>query len=128
MHHQFDKFRRFFSESRFFNKLGNYAQTAGLKVVYSSLLLYYAYQRKETPSWAKRIIMGTLGYLVMPFDFLPDLSPIIGYTDDLGVLSFGLVTIAAFVNEEVKQKARQRLEKWFPSADEHLLNEVDEKL
>ena len=128
MHNQFDRFRRFFTEARFFEKLANYAQAAGLKVVYTSLLLFYAYQRRETPSWAKRIILGTLGYLVMPFDFLPDLSPIVGYTDDLGVLSFGLVTIAAFVNEEVKTKARNRLEKWFPTADETVLNEVDEKL
>ncbi len=128
MNSQFDKFRRYFTEARFFKKLGAYAQTAGVKVVYTSLLLFYAYRRKETPGWAKRIVLGSLGYLVMPLDFIPDLSPIIGYTDDMGVLSFGLVTIAAYVNKEVKEKAKARLGQWFPTVEAQLLEEVDQKL
>ena len=96
--------------------------------MYAALLMFYAYKRKDTPSWAKKIVIGILGYLISPIDFLPDLSPIIGYTDDLGVLSFGLVTIAAFVNEEVRKKARTQLGKWFPSVQEEDLKEVESKL
>ena len=43
-------------------------------------------------------------------------------------LSFGLVTIAAFVNEEVRKKARTQLGKWFPSVQEEDLKEVESKL
>jgi hypothetical protein len=43
---------------------------------------------RKRQAWAKNIILGTLGYLLAPFDAIPDLSPIIGYTDDIGVLSF----------------------------------------
>ena len=63
----------------------------GMKTCYSALLLFYAYRRSDTPSWAKNIVIGVLGYLIAPFDMLPDLTPIIGYTDDLGILGFGLV-------------------------------------
>ena len=99
-----------------------------MKTVYSALLLFYAYRRKETPTWAKSIVLGTLGYLISPFDALPDLTPIIGYTDDIGVLSFGLVTIACYINEGVRTNARKQLGKWFKDFQEEDLLEVDAKL
>ncbi len=123
-----DKFRRYFSESNFWDKLSRFAKAAGVRTVYTALLLYYAYQRKDTPSWAKRIVLGTLGYLVFPFDSLPDLTPFFGFTDDIGVLSFGLVTIAAYVNDEVRANARGRLGKWFSTIDEADIEAVEEKL
>jgi len=123
-----NKYRRFFSESGFWAKIGNYAKTAGVKTVYSALLLYYAYKRKETPAWAKRSVLGVLGYLIMPLDIIPDLSPIIGYTDDLGFLSMCLVIIAAFINDEVKGQAREKLGQWFPKVEEADLAEVDDKI
>lgn len=123
-----NRFRRFFSESAFWNKLTKYARAAGVKSVYTALLLYYAYQRKETPAWAKRSVLGVLGYLIMPLDMLPDLTPIIGYTDDLGFLSVCLVMIAAYINDDVRQQARAKLATWFPAADEAALREVEEKL
>ena len=124
----FKKYKKEYSESRFWKKLKKYAKTAGIKAVYSGLLLFYAYKRKETPNWAKHIVLGALGYLISPIDAIPDLSPIIGYTDDLGVLTFGLVTISAFVNKEVKENARKNLKKWFGKVDEGDLEEVEKVL
>lgn len=117
-----------FSEVKFWSLLKNSAKRLGTKTVYSALLLFYAYRRKDTPSWAKRVVIGTLGYLLAPLDAIPDLSPIIGFTDDLGILSFGLVAIASFINDEVKEKAKGHLNKWIPSFDENDLAEVDAKL
>jgi len=81
----------------------------GVKITYSALLLYYAYQRKDTPAWAKRVILGTLAYLLAPFDAIPDLTPFIGFTDDLSVLSFGLVTIACYIDDAVREKAKFKI-------------------
>jgi len=107
------KFVVFFSESGFWEKLRLYAKKIGIQAVYASLLLYFAFKRKETPRWAKNIVIGVLGYLISPLDFLPDLTPFIGYTDDLGLLSFGLVTIAAYINQTVRTNARNKLKEWF---------------
>lgn len=109
-------------------KITKYAKNAGLKVVYSVLLLYYAYRRKDTPSWAKRIITGTIAYFVAPLDAIPDLTPFLGFTDDLGVLGIGLVMVAAYINEEVRANARTNLKSWFGDFDEAELKEVDDKL
>lgn len=128
MKNPFAPYIKNFSENKLWKKLSKYARQIGLKSVYSILLLFYAYRRKDTPNWAKRIVLGVLGYLIMPLDAIPDLSPIIGYTDDLGMLSFGLVTIAAYVNEEVRNQAKKRLKDWFGDYDTQELKEVDEKL
>lgn len=124
----FKKYIKKFSEQKLWRRMKHYSKMAGIKTVYTVLLLYYAFRRKETPSWAKNIIIGTLGYLLSPIDAIPDLTPLIGYTDDVGVLTFGLVTIAAYVNEEVRQKAKKNLHKWFGDYDASDLAEVDAKL
>ncbi|WP_020537420.1 YkvA family protein [Lewinella cohaerens] len=122
------KYQRYFSDERFWAKLKSQARNAGVKIVYSALLLFYAYRRKETPFYARSIILGVLGYFLAPIDLIPDLTPILGYTDDLGVLAFGLVTIAAYINQDVRQKARGRLHQWFGDYNEAELKEVDDQL
>lgn len=117
-----------FSESGFWQKLQRFAKQAGIRTVYSALLLFYAYRRKDTPTWAKTIVLGTLGYFLSPIDAIPDLSPIIGYTDDIGWLSFGLVTIASYINQEVRERAKTRLKQWFGEYDPKELEAIDEKL
>ena len=89
--------------------------------------MWFAFKRKDTPAWAKKIILGVLAYFLAPIDMIPDLSPFIGFTDDLGVLSIGLVTIAAYINQEVRTNARTQLSKWFNEYDETELDEIDKK-
>lgn len=121
-------YRSYFSERKFWSKIKKMFSVASQKALYSALLLYYAFQQKETPLWAKNIILGTLGYLISPIDAIPDLTPILGYTDDLGVLAFGLVTVAAFVGEEARENAREKMKSWFGELDMEGLAEVDKKL
>ncbi|MCB0521608.1 MAG: DUF1232 domain-containing protein [Lewinellaceae bacterium] len=128
MENPFKKYSRHFSENRLLNKAQHYAREAGLKVVYSALLLYFAFTRKETPVYAKNIILGVLGYFISPIDAIPDLTPILGYTDDLGVLSFGLVTIACYINDDVRISARKKLKAWFGEFNLQELAEVDKQL
>ena len=122
------KYSVFFSESKFWNTVQSYAKKIGVQSVYSSLLLFYAFKRKETPTWAKNIIIGVLGYLIAPIDLIPDLTPFIGYTDDLGVLGIGLVAIASYVNDSVKLQAKTKLKVWFGNYDPSEIENIDQKL
>lgn len=94
----------------------------------AKLLLYYAYEREDTPRWAKRTILGVIGYLLMPLDAIPDLSPILDYTDDLTVLGAGLATVAIYINKEVKDQARAKLATWLPATDGKELDRLDRTL
>ena len=109
-------------------KVVNQLTKVGQKLAYTVFLLVFAFRRKETPGWAKHIIVGAIGYFLTPFDSIPDLTPILGYTDDLGVLSFGLVTIASYINDDVRIEARRTLKRLFGSVDFDSIEEVDEKL
>jgi len=103
-------------------------KTLGVKLTYSALLLYYAYDRKDTPQWARNIILGSLAYLISPIDAIPDLTPFLGFTDDIGVLSFGLVTIACYIDDTVRKNARMKVRKFFKVVDEEDLSEIDSRL
>jgi uncharacterized membrane protein YkvA (DUF1232 family) len=102
--------------------------TVGVKITYSAMLLFYAYNRSETPKWAKNIILGSLAYLLSPVDAIPDLTPLLGFTDDLGVLSFGLVTIACYIDENVRSTAKNKILSMYKNVDEEDLLEVDAQL
>ena len=97
-------------------------------LLYAALLMYYAFRRSDTPAWAKRIVMGAFVYLFSPVDAIPDLSPFIGYTDDLGVLMYGLVMIAAYISEDVRASARHTLSTWIGHTSESQLSKIDNLL
>jgi len=125
---EFNKYRKLFSKEKLAQKINKTFGTLGQKVIYSVLLLYYAYKHTDTPSWAKNIIVGALGYFLSPFDAIPDLSPFLGYTDDLGIMSFGLVAIACYINNEVRENAEKQLEKFFGEVDINVVAEVNKAL
>ena len=123
-----ERFKQGLEEIKFINLLKSIITKASVKTIYVGLLLFHAFHRKETPLWAKRMVLGTLAYLLAPIDAIPDLSPFIGFTDDFGLLMFGLVSIAGHVNQDVRVSARKQLEKWFGNVEDDDLLEVEEKL
>ncbi|GIW44315.1 MAG: hypothetical protein KatS3mg077_1597 [Candidatus Binatia bacterium] len=40
----------------------------------------------RVPWWAKAVLIGTLAYIGLPFDLLPDAVPVLGQVDDLLLL------------------------------------------
>ena len=129
MKETFEKYEKEFSESKLKEKLNRVAKLIGVKTTYPVLLLYYAYKKKETPAWAKKIITGVIGYFLMPFDLVPDfLLPIFGYTDDLSVLSFGVLALTAHIDKNVVQKSRDKLTDWFGEYDTTEADKLDKKV
>ncbi|WP_458421747.1 YkvA family protein, partial [Pseudomonas aeruginosa] len=39
-------------------------------------------------------LLGALAYFVLPFDFMPDMLPVLGFTDDAAVLATALRMVA----------------------------------
>jgi len=102
-----------YNEERYWDKLKNFAKTAGWEIVEKSLWLYYAAQKPETPMWAKTVIYSALGYFVLPTDLIPDMIPAVGFADDLGALTIAIASIAAYIDANVKIQAQQKLKDWF---------------
>jgi uncharacterized membrane protein YkvA (DUF1232 family) len=112
-----------FSAKDFTEKISKIAKRAGAKLVYAALILYYTLQSDKVSKTDKAIIIGALGYMISPLDVIPDAIPIAGLTDDLAVLVFVLRKVWGNVEPEIKEKAKERMTKWF---DEDEMNEIDE--
>lgn len=106
-----------YSESSFHQKISRYAKTAGREVVEKALWLFLAAQSPGTPRWARTAIYGALGYFILPLDAIPDFAPLVGYTDDLGVLAAALATVSMYITEDIKERSRQKVDKWFGPQD-----------
>jgi uncharacterized membrane protein YkvA (DUF1232 family) len=62
-----------------------------------------------TPSRVKLLVVGALAYFVMPFDAIPDILPIIGFTDDAAVIAATIAAIRVHMKDEHWEKAREFL-------------------
>ena len=102
-----------FSKDNLLLKLQHYGRDIGLTVLYNVLQLWYVLQKPEVPAKNKAVIMGALGYLITPLDFIPDLTPILGYNDDAAAILFALYRVRQYVDDEVKAQAKARLAKIF---------------
>ena len=111
-----------FTQNGFVEKISTIAKRAGAKLIYAALSLYYTLDSKQVPLKDKAIIIGALGYLISPLDVMPDAIPIVGLGDDLAVLIYVLKKVWGEVSEEVKEKAKAKLNQWF-DADE--IKEID---
>ena len=78
-----------------------------------ALLLYYAMQEEKAPAWAKATIAAALGYFIVPLDAIADLTPAVGYADDLGVLALAVAAVATYINEDVRKKTAEKMHDWF---------------
>lgn len=106
---------RWYSGIGLWKTLTKVALVAGEKSLLTALTLFYCLQDRETPPWAKGVIVGALGYLILPVDMIPDILPGIGYGDDWGALVAALGTVAAYIKDEHKSKASAQVTRLFGS-------------
>ena len=123
-----DEYAKYYSEESFWEKLKNYAKAAGVKVVYAVLLLYYAMKDSSVSLKTKLYITAALGYFILPTDAVADFLPVIGFTDDLGVLLFALKQVSSAITPAIKEFARNKIKEWFEQTDEKEMLELEEKI
>ena len=106
-------FSETYSEKNFWEKVQRHAAAIGRRILEGALVLYYALNDPDVPVYAKASIIAALGYLISPIDAIPDVIPIIGYSDDAGVITAVLALIKAYLKEEHRQRARAKVEELF---------------
>ncbi|WP_372774798.1 YkvA family protein [Mangrovibacterium sp.] len=121
-------YKKYFSEISFKEKLQQVAELAGAKVVYAALLLYYLMKDPLVPLTAKITITAALGYFILPTDAIPDLAPLVGFSDDLGVLIFALNQISDHITPEIKVKATQQLQRLFKNLSKKDIHDLEQKV
>ena len=107
------KYRPYYNKEALGSKLLSVARLAGKKAVYYVLLLYNVLQAATTSMGDKAKIIGALGYFIFPADLIPDVMPMVGYTDDLAALAWCVYSVAKNVTPEVKEKAAAQVRRLF---------------
>lgn len=105
-----------YSEAGFWTKVGKFAVAAGVDVIRKALVLYHCLQDPATPKWAKAKILGALGYFIVPLDAIPDLVPVVGFADDLGVLALAFAVVLIHIKPAHKKAAAKKIQELFGDA------------
>jgi len=82
---------------------------AGLPFAEDLLAAYYCAFDHATPMPVKASLVGALAYFVLPFDAMPDVFPLLGFTDDAAVLLTALRMVGAHMRPEHRDAARAAL-------------------
>lgn len=111
--HELSKYADNYSEENLLHKISKFGAHIGLELLYKVVQLWCVLLKPEVPAKEKALIMGALGYLIAPLDFVPDLTPVLGYSDDLVAITFALLKVQGYIDEEVDAKAKELLAKVF---------------
>jgi uncharacterized membrane protein YkvA (DUF1232 family) len=90
---------------------------AGLPFAEDLLAAYYCAFDKQTPRHVQVALLGAIAYFILPFDFVPDVLPMLGFTDDAAVLATAIRMVAANIRQEHRDAARAALKRAIETGD-----------
>ncbi len=93
----------------FWKKLKRVA--ARLPFVEDLLAAYYCAFDRQTPRHVQATLLGALAYFILPFDVVPDLMPVLGFTDDAAVLATAFRMVASHIKPEHRDAAHRVLKR-----------------
>ena len=82
---------------------------AALPFAEDLLAAYYCAFDRDTPRHVQAALIGALAYFVLPFDVIPDMLPVLGFTDDAAVLATALKLVSSHLRPEHRAAAKQTL-------------------
>ncbi len=75
------------------------------------LAAYYCAFDKQTPRHVQVTLLGAIAYFILPFDFIPDMMPVLGFTDDAAVLATAIRLVASHITPDHRDAARAALKR-----------------
>jgi uncharacterized membrane protein YkvA (DUF1232 family) len=100
---------------RFWRKLKRMA--ARLPFAEDLLAAYYCAFDKQTPRHVQASLLGAIAYFILPFDFVPDMLPMLGFTDDAAVLATAIKLVASHITPDHREAARAALQRGLGEAE-----------
>jgi uncharacterized membrane protein YkvA (DUF1232 family) len=70
---------------------------------------YYCALDPNTPGKAKAVLLGALAYFIMPMDAVPDFLALVGFSDDIAVLTLAIATVRSNLTEAHRIAARKSI-------------------
>ncbi|SMC76693.1 YkvA family protein [Rhizobium sp. RU36D] len=70
---------------------------------------FYCATDSQTPLRVRGVLLAALGYFVLPMDALPDIFAVIGFTDDIAVLTAAFALVNRHIHERHYEAADRAL-------------------
>ncbi len=81
------------------------------------LAAYYCAFDRETPRHVQVALLGAIAYFVLPFDFIPDMLPVLGFTDDAAVLATAIRMVSSHITPDHRAAAHAALTRGLDEAN-----------
>ncbi len=108
------KYGKYFTNKKFLNFASHVGKN--LAFLQQALVLYFCFQDEETPKYVKAVIVGALGYMILPVDLMPDAIVGLGWLDDIAVLGIAFKLANRYIKPYHEEKAKQ----WVPFGKDNI--------
>lgn len=93
------------SEASFRSAVKTAMTKIGRPATIHSMKVWFAANSPAMPVKYKTVLWASIAYLVSPIDLIPDVTPIVGFTDDVGVITAALAYAHLYITDEITEKA-----------------------
>ena len=73
------------------------------------LAAWFCARDPATPRRVRMTLLAALGYFVLPIDAIPDIMPLLGFTDDAAVIAAAIAAVAGSITVEHRERAKKAL-------------------
>lgn len=73
------------------------------------LAAWFCARDPATPRRVRLTLLAALGYFVLPVDAIPDIMPLLGFTDDAAVIAAAIAAVAGSITPEHRERARKAM-------------------
>jgi uncharacterized membrane protein YkvA (DUF1232 family) len=75
---------------------------------------YYCAMDPATPTKVRGMLLAALAYFILPFDLIPDMIPVLGFTDDAALLAAVITLVSSHITPTHRVAAARALGKELP--------------
>lgn len=106
-----------YSDKKFLTKIKRVGGKIGKEALQAAATLFVALKSPDMPNSSKLIVLGALGYFILPIDVITDFLPFVGLTDDIAVIMMALGKVYLSITDEMKYEAAVLADKWSGEAE-----------
>lgn len=85
-------------------------QTAAVTLKRELAVYHLVLQHERTPRLAKILLGAAVGYVLMPFDLIPDAIPVLGQLDDVLIVPALFLLAKRLIPDEIIEECRAKIE------------------
>ncbi len=106
-------YEKHYSDSEFWSTVASIFKKVGVKSLCQILALYHLIKSDNIGLGNKALIVAALGYLIFPIDAIPDVVPVVGYSDDLAAIATLILKLNNYIDDDIIEAVYESINSYF---------------